>query len=115
MATSAEQVREFALSLPESEEHAHFGRPSFRTRKRIFATLPDDEAAVLKLPLDEQAAVVESMPEVFSVGPWGHQGWTRADLTRADPEMIGELLELAWSRIATQRALKARDETVGRA
>jgi hypothetical protein len=104
-----ERVRSLALDLPESEEHAHFGRPSFRTRKRIFATLPDQVTAVLKLPLDEQSAVVETAPEVFSLGGWSHQGWTRVALERIDEEALAGLLELAWRSIATQRAVREFD------
>ena len=49
MVTPAE-FRQFALSLPESEEKAHFERASFRIRNKIFATLSEDETeAVLKL------------------------------------------------------------------
>jgi hypothetical protein len=54
-----EIVRELALALPEVEEHDHWGRPSFRIRGKIFATLwPAEQRAMLKLPLAEQAALL---------------------------------------------------------
>ena len=57
---SPNDVRTIALSLPESEEKDHWDRRSFRTRKRIFATLqPEEWQAVLKLPLDDQQAMVD--------------------------------------------------------
>jgi predicted DNA-binding protein (MmcQ/YjbR family) len=34
-----EQFRELAMSFPEAEEVPHFEIPSFRVKKKIFATL----------------------------------------------------------------------------
>jgi hypothetical protein len=41
-AMTIEDVRRFALSLPEVTEQDHHGMPSFRVRNKIFATVPDD-------------------------------------------------------------------------
>ena len=112
MSVSLARLRQLALAFPETEEHAHFGRPSFRTRKRIFATVPEDDVVVLKLPLAEQGAVIEMHPELFELGGWSHQGWTRAHLGLIEHEVLGDLLELAWSTIATKRAQKAWRELV---
>ena len=73
--------RAAALALPEAVELPHFERASFRVRKRIFATLRETDAmAVLKLPREEQAALVAMHPDVYAVTPWGHQGWTSVAL-----------------------------------
>ena len=103
-----DDVREFALSLPESEEKGHFGTPDFRTRNRIFCTLRAEEmTAVLKLPLEDQEAVTTLQPEVFSLAGWSHQGWTKVDLTKVDEGEFKALMVLAWKKIATKRAIKA--------
>ena len=36
---TAGAARKMALRLPEAEERGHWGRPSFRVRNKIFATL----------------------------------------------------------------------------
>ena len=57
-----------ALSLPEAEEVDHRGHPAFRVREKIFATLwPEEDRAVLKLNLDDQADLILSSPKVFSL------------------------------------------------
>ena len=50
-----ESVRRLALSYPEVIEQDHWGRPSFRIKKKIFATLwPLEKRAVIKLsPVDQ--------------------------------------------------------------
>jgi len=107
-----EDVRTLALSLPESEEHDHWGKPSFRTRKRIFATLqPDEYTAILKLPLQDQEALVTFQPDVFALGGWSHQGWTRVELRRVDSAEFRALLVLAWRTIATKRAIRAYEQS----
>ena len=102
--------RDLALALPEAVELPHFERTSFRVRKRIFATLrASDGQAVLKLPRDEQAALVAMHPDVFAVTPWGHQGWTRVDLDRVDPAELRELMVEAWRGVAPKRLVAAHD------
>jgi hypothetical protein len=96
--------RAYALSLPEAVELPHFERASFRVRNRIFATLRDaDGQAVLKLPREEQEALVAMHPEVYAITPWGHQGWTSVDLAGADPEELRELIVEAWRGVAPKR------------
>lgn len=113
MMITPDEVRTLALSLPESEEHAHWNKPSFRTRKRIFATLqPAEWTAVLKLPLEEQAAVVTLQPDIFSLGGWQHQGWTKVDLRAVESAEFRGLLILAWRTLATKRALRAYTEVI---
>ena len=102
--------RAVALSLPEAVELPHFERASFRVRKRIFATLCEsDGQAVLKLPREEQAALVAMRPEIYAVTPWGHQGWTSVDLSRADPGELRELIVEAWRGVAPKRLVAAHD------
>ncbi|MCY7352114.1 MAG: MmcQ/YjbR family DNA-binding protein, partial [Cytophagaceae bacterium] len=74
-----ETVRQLALALPEAQEHDHWGRPSSRVRKKIFATTwPGEQRAVLKLTPAEQQHLVATDPVTFSPipGAWGQKGWT---------------------------------------
>lgn len=103
---TAREVRRLALLLPEAEEHPHWGRPSFRVRGRIFATLhPERKRAVLKLSLDEQDVLGQAQPKIFKLTPWGHQGWTSVELQRVDPWLFEELLIGAWRRLAPKRVV----------
>ena len=112
MSISIEQVRAFALSLPETVEKGHFGTPDFRTRNKIFCTLRVEEgAAVLKLPLEDQEAVTTLQPEVFSLASWSHQGWTKVKLDAVDQGEFKALMVLAWKKLATKRAIKVFEQT----
>lgn len=106
---TAQDLRKLALALPEAIEQGHWGRPSFRVKKKIFATLPDNEQAVLKLPLDVQATVSAAKPETFSVGSWGHQGWTHVQLAAVEPDELDVLVTEAWRQVAPKRVIAAYD------
>jgi hypothetical protein len=96
-------VRTLALSLPEAEEQPHFDRPSFRVRKKIFATLqPADKKAVLKLsPVDQSVFTAYDQAIFYAVpGTWGKQGWTTVDLTRVKEAMFRNALSCAWRTVA---------------
>jgi hypothetical protein len=105
-----ETVRSLALALPEAEEYAHQGRPSFQLRRKIFLTLwPEERRAVLKLSLDEQSALCTLDPEAFVPvpGAWGQRGWTSVFLDRVEAELFGQALRSAWRGIAPKRLLRA--------
>jgi len=93
-----ETVRELALALPEVEEHEHSGRPSFRVRGKIFVTLwPDEQRAMLKLPLAEQAALIMLDPATFSSvpGTWGERGSTFVQLHTVEQADFQAALKIA--------------------
>lgn len=104
----ADEFRAIALALPEAVEQPHFDRPSFRVRKRIFATLrPGEGRAVLKLSRLAQEALVTSDPQTFRLTPWAHQGWTSVDLRRVDAAELRELVAEAWAEVAPRRLVAA--------
>ena len=105
---SEDRVRELALSFPEAVEVPHWGKPSFRASKRIFATLGEyDGIAVLKIPVDEQEVLLTAAPDAFEQNAWSKQGWLGVKLDVVDGDMFEELIEGAWRRVATKRAIKA--------
>jgi hypothetical protein len=106
-------VRELALALPEVEEHDHWGRPSFRVRGKIFATLwPDEQRAMLKLPPTEQTALVMLDPATFSAvpGTWGERGSTFVQLHAVDRAVFQAALKTAWRGVAPKWLLTAVDD-----
>jgi hypothetical protein len=101
-----ETARALALALPEVEEHDHWGRPSFRVRGKIFATLwPDVQRAMLKLPPSEQAALSLRDAATFSAvpGTWGVRGSTFVELRTVDRSDFIEALQTAWRGVAPKR------------
>ena len=103
--------QKLALSLPEAEEQDHRGHPSFRVREKIFATLwPDENRAVLKLRLEDQADLVSSRPKEFSLNAWSKQGWTNMHLEQITLPECRELLEQAWRTVAPKKLVRLYDE-----
>lgn len=105
------QVRRLALSLPEAAEKSHFGKADFRVRDRIFASLPDDGHAVVKLTPEQQAIMMDDTPGVFepAAGAWGRGGWTRVSLAAIDELTLRSALLTAWRNVAPARLAQAFD------
>lgn len=100
-----------ALALEGAAEVTHVDRPAFRTKRKIFATLPPGEA-VVNLMFDratqdffcEQApGVIEPLP-----GGWGRMGMCRCDLTKADEPLVHSALKAAHALAAPQSRPKRR-------
>ncbi len=104
-------VRSIALALPEVEERSHHGTPDFRVRKKIFATLrPEEGRAVLKLPVDLHASLLEGNPEAFFLNGWSKQGWIELDLDHLGEAELEALAELAWMHVAPKSLVKSWKE-----
>ncbi len=86
-----------ALALPDAAERDHHGRPSFRVRGRIFATLWDEQH--MNVMLDEPGirTAVQDRPEICEEVWWGKRlAAVRVDLGIAEKAVLRELLEDAW-------------------
>lgn len=92
--------RRIALSLPGAEESSHMGQPDFRVAGRIFATLASAKQGYgnLMLTVEQQAAFVEEMPEIFRPipGGWGRMGSTHIRLAEASEDVLYGALHTAW-------------------
>ena len=108
---TGDELRAAALSLPGAEERETWGEATFRVRDRIFLIMgPNQRHASLKATLDDQAELVASAPETFSVAAYtGRFGWVRVDLATADPEGMRRLVVAAWRRTAPRRLVAAHD------
>ena len=103
-----DDVRAIALSLHSADEAGHHGRPSFRVRGRIFATLWTPSKLNVMLDQGEIEAAVQSS-SACTAFLWG--GVARAvqvDLDAASPELVRELLEEAWARAAPRAVRRAQ-------
>lgn len=98
------QARKVALSMPQAEEFQHHGHPDFRINGRIFATLwPDQSTAVVKLPLADQAALVQMDPDAFSLNAWSYQGATTVHLKHIKLAQFRNVVQAAWRTVAPKK------------
>ena len=88
------------------------GHPDFRAANgRVFASLTADEKkGMAVLTPDEQARFIDDAPAAFvaAAGAWGRQGCTMIELAKADAEMVGEALTLAWQRISVAKPARKK-------
>lgn len=121
MATTAEDVREIALSLPDSSEKQAWGMPTFRvgggaTGKsgKIFAALADDDTSIgVKCPREDRAELIAAEPEKFFIRP-GHDdnyAWLRVRLAAVqDAAELRSILTDSWRQAAPKRLAAAHPE-----
>jgi hypothetical protein len=97
---NTDDFRRIDLSLEGAEESSHMGQPDFRVGGRIFATLASAHQGYgnLMLKLEQQAAFVEELPEVFVpiAGGWGRMGMTHIRLAAANEDVLAGALRTAW-------------------
>lgn len=99
---SQDEVRRFALSLPEAHEHSHFGRPDIRVRDKIFLTLPEDGRTVnLKVTPLGLDLLLGADPETYR-DAWGGR-WVGVVLARIPAETVRERILDAYSLAAPKR------------
>ena len=99
------EFRTLALSLPGSTEMPHFEKASFRTKKKIFATLSEENnQAVLKLSLVDQSVFCAfDKTIIYPVNnKWGKQGWTVVELKKVRKSMLKDALTTAYNTVNTQ-------------
>jgi predicted nucleic acid-binding protein len=97
---NVKDFRRIALSFEGAEESSHMGAPDFRVGGRIFATLASQHQGYgnLQLTLEQQAAFVEELPDVFLPipGGWGRMGMTHIRLAAASEDVLRGALHAAW-------------------
>jgi len=97
---NVDDFRRIALSLEGAEESSHMGQPDFRVGGRIFATLAsaDQGYGNLRLTVEQQAAFVEELPEVFIpiAAGWGRMGMTHIVVAAAHEDVLAGALRTAW-------------------
>jgi len=88
------------------------GAADFRVGSRIFATLASAGQGYgnLMLTIEQQAAFVEELPEVFVpvAGGWGRMGATHIKLAAANEDVLTGALRTAWKLRVEKNAKPAR-------
>jgi hypothetical protein len=104
---SASDIRKAALALDGVSEVDHFGRPSFRTKKRIFAVIRPD-GLYLHLPEERKEFLFEADPKTFVKFMWGKRSNVIVDLKRIKPRELDALIREAWETTKTVEKKKAK-------
>jgi hypothetical protein len=101
-AVSHAVVRRLALALPEVVEASHLGRPDFRVRGKIFATLPVDKSKVV---LKSTAADVSALVSADGATFWDEwRGrWLGVQLDGVSMPFLRDLIADAWRVVAPKR------------
>jgi hypothetical protein len=110
MSTCAD-VRRFALALDGVSEVDHWGRPAFRTKRRIFITLrPQEQRAMFHIPEEHQELLFEMRPEAFEPLHWRKITRCFVNLGQIPTPELEKLVREAWqyaSEPGTARRRKA--------
>jgi hypothetical protein len=106
------QFRKIALGFDGAVESSHMNHPDFRAANgKIFATLNEDlTRGMASLTPEQQADFIARAPDVFvpAAGAWGRSGSTMIVLAKADAEIVGEALTLAWQSASAKAAVRRR-------
>jgi phosphoribosylglycinamide formyltransferase-1 len=111
-----EQVRAIALALPETEERASHGQPTFFAAGKMFAQFRhnhhgDDRTVVIVKTGDPEEAVslIENLPDLYSRPAYFRSGWVGINLEPADTDWdhVGDRIARSWELVAPARLLEA--------
>ncbi|MCU6711544.1 MmcQ/YjbR family DNA-binding protein [Paenibacillus sp. J5C_2022] len=113
---TTDDVRNLALSLPETEQMEHWGKPSFRVRNKIFAVIqPDGKSLVIKTTQDDRLAYTMMDPDVYRVpDSFNNLAFMVIRLDRVAFEECHNLIIQAWRLVTPKKVVKAYNEVSGR-
>ena len=94
----AADIRKIAMTLDGVTEVNHFGRASFRTKKRIFAVIRPD-GLYLHLPDERKEFLFEADPKTFVKFMWGKRSNVIVDLKRVAKRELDALIREAWESV----------------
>ena len=104
-----ETFRKIALSFPDAEELPHFHLPSFRIKKKIFATY-DGKRNRASIKLSEIDQNVFSSADKTCIYPvdnkWGKQGWTIIEMQKIPKDIFVDALTTAYCEVAPEKLAK---------
>jgi hypothetical protein len=103
-----DQVRRFALSLPETSEAPHHELSSFRVRGKIFVTVPPPADTIhVFVPEQEREMALALAPAFLEKLLWGGKvRGLRVLLAEAKPAVVERLIRQAWAGKAPKALLK---------
>lgn len=94
-AQGSDAIRTIALAFEGVREVDHWGRPAFRTARRIFAVIRKD-GLWLYLPEERKEFLFEADPETFVKYMWGKHPELLAQAERLSKKELTALLREAY-------------------
>jgi len=95
IAEAAGAISETALGFDGVREIDHWGRPAFRTSKRIFAVIRPD-GLWLHLPEERKEFLFEADPKAFVKYMWGKTANVIVQADRISQKELAALIREAW-------------------
>jgi hypothetical protein len=112
-----DDVRTIAMSLPGSfEQPSYGGRPSWRTKQRMFTWIREDpEALVVWVgSVDEKEVLLASDPQVFfTIDHYDGYPIVLISLDQVERDEATELITESWRIRAPKKLVKEFDESGG--
>ena len=113
MPVAADEILDFAASLPETGERDYLEDSTIFTFRKsgIGLVSGDGHYLFVKSLLSEREVMIASNPYVYS--PWwaaGRFGWVRVRLDSIDVDEACELVLEAWRLTAPKKLVRAYDE-----
>ncbi|MEU2037079.1 MmcQ/YjbR family DNA-binding protein [Nocardia niwae] len=108
MSFTGDDVRAFALSLPETSEQFAWGMPIFRVSGKLFLTLPEAETSMaVRCPVADRDELVVAEPAKFWIAAHeANNAWVRARLIALDDRDELEAIVLdSWRQAAPKHLL----------
>ncbi len=113
--TAGEELRAFALSLPEAYEETPWGHLAFKVKKKAFCFFGSDTKSLglsVKLPLSHKQALKEKWAQPTGYG-LGKSGWVSASFEKGDDvpiELLRGWLEESYRALAPKKLVKLLDQ-----
>jgi hypothetical protein len=110
MASTAEDVRRFALTLPRTKEHLIRDRVKFKIGPIVYASLSRDETTMgFAFPKEERAGLVEAEPHKFFLPAQVDMryNWVCGRLAAIDVTEMRELVLDAWQMCVARKVAAA--------
>ncbi|BCK57142.1 MmcQ/YjbR family DNA-binding protein [Nocardia wallacei] len=107
MSATGDEVRAFALSLPETSEQFAWGMPIFRVAGKLFLTLPENETSMaVRCPIVDRDELVVAEPAKFWIAAHeANNAWVRVRLAALDDrDELKAIVTDSW-RLAAPRNL----------
>lgn len=109
MSATGDDVRAYALSLPETTEQFSWGMPTFRVTGRLFLTLPEDETSMaVRCPVVDRDELVVAEPHKFWIA--SHESanaWVRVRLAALDDrDELETIVFDSWRQAAPRQLLE---------
>lgn len=109
MSATGDDVRAFALSLPETAEQFTWGMPTFRVAGKLFLTLPEAETSMaVRCPVIERDELVVAEPAKFWIA--AHEAgnpWVRVRLAALDDrDEMEAIVTDSWRQAAPRELLE---------